>query len=424
MSWQEKIKPRNETAPTAGTGGAAIGQHAYRPDDNSTVGADGATLPDLTEARNLFNLGFKLCKLETNSKRPEGTGWNLNPVQRFDESATGYGVMLAANGLCSVDPDNEERSRRMLAGLGFDLDTLLDAGVRSVSTRPGSGGRSVFKAAEGLRWIRFAFHGGDVVLELRAHSNNLQDVVPGLTYRDKSGELRTQRYLNCRRLDEAPGLPADFLAWWRRMSEDVEFQREQQRRAGEILGIKANLAISGGSGKSLAFSSPMRQAFNEANTVPDILIRHGYSGDGVRFSPATASGKAGVREIPGKDGLWQSDHASDPLFGMFDAWTAFVVLNHDGDQAAAEADILPVLHASLAEDFDDLGPIPESEKPRRKFELIDADDFSEGPAPEWIVRGVLPRAELAVIYGASGSGKSFFALDLAAAVARGIDWRG
>ena len=37
---------------------------------------------------------------------------------------------------------------------------------------------------------------------------------------------------------------------------------------------------------------------------------------------------------------------------------------------------------------------------------------------------MLPRAGLAVIYGASSSGKTFFTLDLAAAVARGVDWRG
>lgn len=42
---------------------------------------------------------------------------------------------------------------------------------------------------------------------------------------------------------------------------------------------------------------------------------------------------------------------------------------------------------------------------------------------DWIVRGVLPRAELAVIYGESGSGKSFIALDLCAAISRGLDWR-
>ena len=42
----------------------------------------------------------------------------------------------------------------------------------------------------------------------------------------------------------------------------------------------------------------------------------------------------------------------------------------------------------------------------------------------WLVRGVLPRAELAVIFGESGSGKSFLALDLCAAITRGIEWRG
>lgn len=42
---------------------------------------------------------------------------------------------------------------------------------------------------------------------------------------------------------------------------------------------------------------------------------------------------------------------------------------------------------------------------------------------DWLVRSVLPRAELAVIYGKSGSGKSFFALDLCAAITRGVSWR-
>ena len=50
--------------------------------------------------------------------------------------------------------------------------------------------------------------------------------------------------------------------------------------------------------------------------------------------------------------------------------------------------------------------------------------FVGGAAPTWLVRGVLPRAELVVLYGESGSGKTFFALDLVAAVARGVEWRG
>ncbi|MHB0973147.1 MAG: AAA family ATPase [Thiobacillus sp.] len=385
--------------------------------------------PDLSEAHRLFKSGFALCKLQPNTKRPEGDNWNHRPVQQFDHEATGYGVMLATNGLCSVDPDNAELSAKMLAGFGFDLDDLLNAGVRSISTRAGSGGRSAFKADLGLRKVVFSFKDVGTVLELRAHSANLQDAIPGLIYADKHGEICTQRYASDLRLDEAPDLPADFLAWWLRMSTDLEFKRGQQQRAGEILGIKAFKAVSGSDGKTLAFKSALREGFNALNNVLEILGRHDYVGDGVRFAPPTATGLPGVREIPDKDGLWQSDHASDPLCGTFDAWTAYVVLDHNGDQAAAEAAWMPVVHKAVENDFsfiedisDLLGAPLAAERP--KFEVIPAAEFAAGTPPSWIVKGVLSLAEIAVIYGESASGKSFFALDLVAAVARGIEWRG
>lgn len=66
---------------------------------------------------------------------------------------------------------------------------------------------------------------------------------------------------------------------------------------------------------------------------------------------------------------------------------------------------------------------PQPDKPNR-FEVIPAVEFTSRPAPSWIVKGVLPRAELVVLFGESGSGKSFIALDIAAAIDRGIAWRG
>lgn len=60
---------------------------------------------------------------------------------------------------------------------------------------------------------------------------------------------------------------------------------------------------------------------------------------------------------------------------------------------------------------------------RRRFEAVPADEFASGPPPVWLVGGVLPLASLAVIFGAPGSGKSFFAFDLAASVALGRPWR-
>lgn len=62
-------------------------------------------------------------------------------------------------------------------------------------------------------------------------------------------------------------------------------------------------------------------------------------------------------------------------------------------------------------------------KPSR-FTFEDAGVFADRPSPGWIVKGVIPRAGLGIVYGESGSGKSFFIFDLIAAIVRGIPWRG
>jgi hypothetical protein len=62
------------------------------------------------------------------------------------------------------------------------------------------------------------------------------------------------------------------------------------------------------------------------------------------------------------------------------------------------------------------------ELPRFHFEPV--HQFSSATALPWIIKGVLPHAGLAVVYGASGSGKSFAVLDMGMAIARGLPWRG
>jgi hypothetical protein len=61
-------------------------------------------------------------------------------------------------------------------------------------------------------------------------------------------------------------------------------------------------------------------------------------------------------------------------------------------------------------------------KPLR-YPFIPAAEFSSASSLPWIVKGVLPKAQLAVVYGASGSGKSFAVLDMALSIARGEAWR-
>ena len=81
----------------------------------------------------------------------------------------------------------------------------------------------------------------------------------------------------------------------------------------------------------------------------------------------------------------------------------------------------------ISDKFDDLPPLPVEDtkpSPLQPFLFEPAYLFADRPRPDWIIRDVLPKADLAVIFGESGSGKSFLSLDLAFAVARGVDWNG
>ncbi|HEY0877868.1 MAG TPA: AAA family ATPase [Zeimonas sp.] len=64
-----------------------------------------------------------------------------------------------------------------------------------------------------------------------------------------------------------------------------------------------------------------------------------------------------------------------------------------------------------------------SASPRRRFDVQPARTFVDGKPSVWIIKGVLPQAELAIVFGESGSGKTFLVLDLIAHVARGIPYR-
>lgn len=84
---------------------------------------------------------------------------------------------------------------------------------------------------------------------------------------------------------------------------------------------------------------------------------------------------------------------------------------------------------ATADDFEDVSgaggaTVAEAMKKTRRFQVLSVPELLQRPRAEWLIRGVLPRTGIAMVYGDSGSGKSFFVLDLAAAIARGLDWRG
>lgn len=85
----------------------------------------------------------------------------------------------------------------------------------------------------------------------------------------------------------------------------------------------------------------------------------------------------------------------------------------------------PTAPAFVAGSLDKLDPGRRAAVMASTFPLISAEDLLARPPARWLVKGVVPAAGLAVIFGASGSGKSFLAIDLVAAVAGDADqWFG
>jgi hypothetical protein len=58
----------------------------------------------------------------------------------------------------------------------------------------------------------------------------------------------------------------------------------------------------------------------------------------------------------------------------------------------------------------------------RKMALQSISDLLDRQPAEWLVKGTLPRRGVAALFGASGTGKTFAAVDLAFAVAAGRPW--
>jgi hypothetical protein len=123
----------------------------------------------------------------------------------------------------------------------------------------------------------------------------------------------------------------------------------------------------------------------------------------------------------------------------FEIWNAWAT-NSSKWQAETEAAVwesfgrrhdAPETIRALIKDFGQ--PPAEEHKPAPPHPQATKEDpvpFSEGSQfaigfedIDWLIEDVVPRAQVGVIYGASGSGKTFFALDMACAVQRGGVWR-
>lgn len=68
--------------------------------------------------------------------------------------------------------------------------------------------------------------------------------------------------------------------------------------------------------------------------------------------------------------------------------------------------------------------VAETGHPRRHLRLVSLNELLTRPAPEWFIDRLLMQSSIALMAGEPGVGKSFIALDMAAAIANGTPWWG
>jgi len=144
-----------------------------------------------------------------------------------------------------------------------------------------------------------------------------------------------------------------------------------------------------------------------------MALHHELEGDGEGFAIWDAWSSGGAK-YPGEHSLqtqWDSfTRRVGP--GQRQVTMASVKKMVADSQRVAQADKLREAHDTAVSSFDG------------KFPAVPLSAMVGQPLPRWLIKGVLPQTEDPIIlFGASGAGKSFVAIDMACAIARGTAWR-
>ena len=169
--------------------------------------------------------------------------------------------------------------------------------------------------------------------------------------------------------------------------------------------------------------------FNEARSLQDMMVEYGYdppTGNRTQWtSPRSQSQTPALNVLVGDDGVERvySHRGSDDgtPWQCMDAFELYRMHAHDGDMASA------VRAAARELNLPALRPVEVESKPRhprKKFRFVQFADIEPVLSNTDLIKGVIGAEKLGVIYGQSGSTKSFFALEMAVRIASGQPWRG
>ncbi len=297
-------------------------------------------------AADLAEKGYHITSWDNSlGKAPRHKGWHQKA--RYPNPGDNIGLIHGLSGTVCLDVDNLQDTRKILAEMGIDLDSLLARYPKyygGSTDRPKLVMKMPDHAAPGLDVVKMNYpdkRDGEA-FSIRGSNTGkaCQDVLPGSIhpttkqpYRWYPGEVGLPKQ------EHLPDIPEDLLALW----ENWSFY---EPRLQVFMGWKQPEQPA-----PAPIPKPMRQYtgtspiewFNSTYTLREILLRNGYTDtrDPKRMQhPNSSSGTPGI--VLTDDGKRGYSHGSDPLPGQphgFDAFEAFKILEHQDNTAAATAAI-------------------------------------------------------------------------------------
>jgi hypothetical protein len=350
--------------------------------------------------------GLVLVAFDRGMKCPTHKGWNLrekciDSVAQASDCFANIGLAHAYSRTCCIDIDNKPLAAMWLGGWGINLDDLWNApdAVRWESGMPDRG-KLLYRLPAGVDVLPTRQFKGDGV-ELRcatAGQLTVQDVLPPSIH-PTTGKPYT--WIGPATFQNIPIIPANLLAHWQALAAPQESSGTATPIGTDHANIQAKLSRK----------NPADLGYDEWLRVGMALHHETRGADaGLELWDAWSIGGGkkyrGRAELEGKWSGFTLDHENPVTLRSLERLAAPVDMK-------SEYEVQPPLPGD---------PNRSPEKP--KFKIETPAEFADCEYEDDYIDGVLPDAPYGVIMGQSGSGKTFAAMDLAFAMARGVLWRG